>query len=175
VSVIVCALQGQLEGLGEGERRPLGLPEAGLLGERLGLRPRVGETLGEAEREALTLLDGEPEQMGAPGQPQTETPAPTGTGAPLPSLTAAAICRRTGPPTPAAAETRRLPLFLTVSSASETLPSRTSEALVPRLLPGAPTTSSRDATLPQSTKTVPAPAKPGRSETRDWPGAKPPP
>ena len=149
VSVIVCELHGQGEGEADGERLELTLIEAGLLGVKLGDSPRVGDTDGETLRDALMLALAEPEQMGPLGQPHTVTPV-AAMGLPEPSLTADAICRRSGDGPPLL--TMRSPLPAMVSSARVRLSHKISEDAAPRLVAaGPPMIASRCATLPQST------------------------
>lgn len=150
VTVAVCALHGHADGDGDGLTVALALRDAGLDGDRLGDRPRVGDTDDDGERDGDTDGDALAEQMGPPGQPQTTTPAPGSGAPPAPSLTADAICSVSGG-APGAALTSRWPPPDSASSSSVRLAAKMSALLALVLVAALPSTRRLRARVPQST------------------------
>ena len=162
----VCALQGNGDCVGEGEREALALLVAGVLGERLGLSPRVGETEGETEGDAETDGETDCEQMGPPGQPQMVTPESRATGALMPSRTAEAMRSFTGGPVD---ETSRLPPPSSVSSATVRFEERMRDDVTLTPVPSGEIMRRLAARVPQSTQIVPLPPAPEIEPTRHCP------
>jgi hypothetical protein len=156
VITAVCALHGHADGDGDGLADGLALRDAGLDGDRLGDRPRVGEVDGDGERDADTLGDALLEQMAPPGQPQIVTPGPASGAPPAPSLTADAI-RSVKGGEPGAALTCRAPPPVSASSAKVKFADKISALLALVLLTALPSTRKLRARVPQSTYTVPGP------------------
>jgi hypothetical protein len=165
VITAVCALHGHADGDGDGLADGLALRDAGLDGDRLGDRPRVGEVDGDGERDADTLGDALLEQMAPPGQPQIVTPGPASGAPPAPSLTADAI-RSVKGGEPGAALTCRAPPPVSASSAKVKFADKISALLALVLLTALPSTRKLRARVPQSTYTVPGPASPAFKKTR---------